>query len=224
MRWLLTYPEDGPSVSFYLQWVKRAGVEPHLLSSDYADPGPLVAFDALLLPGGGDVDPSRYGAVAHPKTSDVLPHRDALEARLVAEFLEAGKPVFGICRGLQMLNVVLGGALLQHVPDILAADGAEVHAARGYDARHGLQPDLATRLGAVLNGTSETNSSHHQCIDPARLGRGLHVAARSPAGVIEAVEDLSGGRRIAAVQWHPERLPANHPASERLAHFLCALV
>ena len=213
MRWLLTYPEDGPSVSFYERWVRATGAEPALVSPAYDHPGDLGLFAALLLAGGGDVDPARYGAaLRHPRTGGVQAVRDAFELQLIAEFRALGKPVFGICRGAQILNVALGGGLLQHVPDHLDPEAERHHERDSYDVRHALRGEPATLLGRALAGTRETNSAHHQAVDPARLGQGLRIAAWSGAGLVEAIE----GPRCFAVQWHPERLPLDHPASASL--------
>lgn len=221
MKWLLTYPEDGPSVAFYKRFVRDGcRADPILIDQTYSDPGDLSEFDALLLSGGGDIHPSRYGDTQiHPNVYGVIPRRDELEFRLIRAFIDTRRPIFGICRGIQILNVFLGGGLIQHVPDFIA-ESEERHIKPKddeYDAMHGLAVVESTRLGAALKGVDETNSAHHQAIDPNRLGNGLVIAARSPLGIIEAVESTDPGLRISAVQWHPERLPLEHPASIRLA-------
>lgn len=212
MKWLLSYPEDGPSVTYYQRWVRACGAEPVLLDAHYTHPGAPDGFAALLLSGGGDVDPARYGQQPHARTYGVLPARDAVEEQLIGEFLARGRPVFGICRGAQILNVVRGGALLQHVPDRVDPEQERHSRQEAYDARHAVAVDAATRLGQALAGVTETNSAHHQAVDPDRLGRDLRIVARSGCGVVEAVE----GPGCSAVQWHPERLPLEHPASARL--------
>jgi gamma-glutamyl-gamma-aminobutyrate hydrolase PuuD len=218
MKWLVTYPEDGPSVPRYLNFVRLCGAEPVLLSERWEAPSELEPFDALLLSGGGDVDPARYGEAArHPATYDVVPKRDDMEARLIDAFLERRRPIFGICRGIQMLNVYFGGGLLQHVPDICAEETECHQQNEGYDATHALNVDSLTRLGRALADLRETNSAHHQAINPRRLGAGLRIVALSGAGIIEAVESDDPALRISAVQWHPERLPPDHPAAFRLA-------
>lgn len=216
MKWLLTYPEDGPSVAFYEQWVRAAGAEPVLVDRAYTHPGSLSGLSALLLAGGGDVDPARYGAIAHPCTGGISSARDDLEQALIGEFLARGRPVFGICRGAQILNVTLGGGLLQHVPEAVDPERERHRAERGYDARHAMQPDESTDLGRALRDVVESNSAHHQAVDPMRLGRGVRVAIRSGAGLVEGIEAPG----CSAVQWHPERLPPDHPASALLrAHW-----
>lgn len=216
MKWLLTYPEDGPSVAFYEQWVRAAGAQPVLVAHAYTHPGDLTDLAALLLAGGGDVDPALYGAAPHPRTGGISPARDALEQRLIQEFLALGRPVFGICRGVQILNVTLGGGLVQHVPDVVRPDLECHRQQKGYDSRHSVTADPSTALGRALQEAGESNSAHHQAVDPARLGRGVHIAIRSGAGLVEGIEAPG----CSAVQWHPERLPLDHPASVTLrAHW-----
>lgn len=220
MKWLVSYPEDGPSVAYYDRWVRAAGAEPTLLEDGFAHPGDPSSFAALLLSGGGDVDPALFGeTVRHARTYGVVAARDGLELRLIREFQELKRPIFGICRGIQILNVALGGGLWQHVPDHVEESRERHGRASGYDSMHGIVLDGQTRLGAALRGTLTTNSAHHQAVDPARMGRGLRVAARSSAGVIEAVESWEGSAPLLAVQWHPERLPLDHPASANVRAF-----
>jgi putative glutamine amidotransferase len=227
MKWFATYPEDGPSVAVYRNWVVGGDIDCEVSTSDFQLPRTLSDFDALLLAGGGDVAPSRYGDnTLHPKTYDVSERRDAFELALIAEFLAQNKPVFGICRGIQILSVALGGKLIQHIPDRLGMDNVdETHSKKGtYDSMHGVVFDAESGLGRVLYGVHEVNSAHHQAVDPAAVGTDLQVAARSPRGVIEAVESADPGKRIVAVQWHPERLATPNPASAVLRDYWKSLV
>ncbi len=153
----------------------------------------LDGLDGLLLAGGSDVDPARYGVTRGSRTGPPDSERDRLEAALVAEALERDLPVLAICRGLQLLNVALGGTLVQHVEGHQLPDG---------EAGHPVAIVPGSRLQEIL-GVEEysVNSRHHQCAD--RLAGGLEVAARAPDGVIEALE-LPGKSFVLAVQWHPE--------------------
>lgn len=224
MRWLLTFPEDAPSQANYVAWALRGGVHGDILSPADPLPASIDAYAALLLPGGGDVEPALYGAATvHPRVYGVNPAQDARELHLIQVFQAAQKPIFGICRGLQMLNVAFGGELIQHVPDRVPEVQERHRKQDSYDARHGLVWDTATRLGWRLSMAADTNSAHHQAINPDALGRGLQVAARSPGGIVEAVESFSGPAPVVAVQWHPERLPAEHSASRALLDFFCAI-
>lgn len=223
MKWLVTSPEDNESTPIYLAWLAGAGIAGEVVGS-VQDRHSARFFDGLLLAGGPDIAPDLYGdRSVHEKTYGVDPVRDALELALFHEFAQAGKPVFGICRGIQIMNVALGGGLIQHIPDALGGDPTESH--RGevrYSARHSLVPEQPTVLGSILAGVTEVNSSHHQAADPARLGRGFRVAARSGRGIIEAAELEGSGGRVSAVQWHPERLAPQDGASLTLVRHVQA--
>jgi putative glutamine amidotransferase len=226
MKWLVTYPENAPAVANYVGWMRTQGVEADLVSADFARPPDTVSHDALLLSGGGDVDPALYGdAGRHPETGDVAAARDRLELDLIGEFLGTGRPVFGICRGIQILNVAFGGRLIQHVPDFLAGRGEESHRKEGEgDAVHPIRIERSSRLGSTLRGVGQVNSSHHQAVHPQAVGRGLRVTALSGAGVIEALESFEHGAPMLAVQWHPERMERSDPASAALLRLMIDLV
>jgi len=224
VHWLLTYPENGPTLDNYRRWLARDGVETTCLDAAYSHPGDISRFDALLLPGGGDVDPARYHAPRHSDTDGILDARDRVELQLIAEFRAMRRPVFGICRGLQILNVACGGALIQHVPDRVAAASEEHSRPAGADAAHSVKQNLESRLGSVLREAGDVNSSHHQAADPERVGTGLRIAAWSGAGIVEAVESIDSSDRLSAVQWHPERMDAHHPASAVLRAHWCRIV
>lgn len=221
MTWLLIHPEDAPSRPVYLAWLARFGLAGEVIVPGSPAPSSVAAFDGLLLTGGGDIEPGSYGAEKHPATDDIDPRRDALERDLVGRFTDAGKPIFGICRGSQILNVIFGGALIQHVPDVLG--DREIHTKRGtYDSTHPVVFEAGTMIAESLRGVTEVNSSHHQAADPVRIGKGLRVAARSGAGIIEAIECHAFKAPILAVQWHPERMAPDHPASHRMFESLLA--
>ena len=148
--------------------------------------------DLLLLPGGGDVHPRFYGQQINGST-DIDEARDGRELALVDEFLRAGKPVVGICRGLQLLNVYFGGTLHQHIWGHAQVCGRDhlhvVHAAPGL-------------LRALYGARFTVNSAHHQAVET--LGEGLQVLACAPDGTVEAIAHKA--LPVFAVQWHPERL------------------
>jgi putative glutamine amidotransferase len=183
----------------YARSVLAAGGLPVHLPID-ADPRDYVGvLDGVVLTGGADIDPTRYG---HDNTaSDFEGVRDAFELGLLAEAVEARLPVLGICRGLQLLNVFAGGTLHQHVPE---------HARYDLDpsARaHGVQLDPATRLGRLYGRQITVNTLHHQTVD--RVGDGCVVAGRADDGTIEALE--LEGHDVLTVQWHPEMLDVFEP-------------
>ncbi len=224
MRWLATKPSVK---SDYSRWLRAGGITPEFLDPTNALPDALDAFDALLLTGGGDVDPALYGAERHPQTGEPNSNRDTLERQLIDRFLEIGRPVFGICRGIQLLNVAFGGQLIQHVPDWLATRGhgaAECHSPASGDAQHAIRFAAGRRLEQALRGTETVNSHHHQAVDPQHLGRHLRVAAWSGAGVVEAVEGVDLPAPVLAVQWHPERMAdGSAPAATALLNLMRSL-
>jgi putative glutamine amidotransferase len=224
MKWLVTSSRNPRAWPNYERWLSAGGVDWVIAGS--ADGDSPAEFHALLLSGGGDVHPRRYGALAvHPATCNIDERRDEREFALVSTFLLARKPVFGICRGLQVINTALGGRLIQHVPHAVAGGASEQHEGRdGRDAVHPIRWNGSARMSRRLGSTADVNSSHHQAIDPGALAASLAVAAVSPGGIIEAIESLDGSARIVAVQWHPERLDFSHPGSGRLLDYLKSMV
>lgn len=164
----------------------------------------LDRLDGLVLAGGADVDPRRYGAPPHPATGTPREDRDAFEIALVHAALERGMPLLGICRGAQILNVTLGGTLHQHLPELLGSTRYQPGPA--VFGREPVRVEPGTRLARLLGSRAEVPVYHHQAID--RLAEGLRVCARSDDGVVEAVE-LPGEAFVLAVQWHPEEDPAD---------------
>jgi gamma-glutamyl-gamma-aminobutyrate hydrolase PuuD len=184
----------------YVEQVVQAGGQPVVLPPA-GNPSALIdRLDALVVTGGGDLDPSRYGAGSHARTGYVRDFRDEAELGLARCALDRGLPYLGICRGLQVLNVVLGGTLHQHVPDLV---GGNRHALRpGLYNRFPVRVAAGSRLAKALGKEAVTVPHyHHQAID--RLGTGLIPTAWSDDGLIEAAE-LDGHPFALGVQWHPE--------------------
>ncbi|MFI6989072.1 gamma-glutamyl-gamma-aminobutyrate hydrolase family protein [Nonomuraea wenchangensis] len=184
----------------YVEQVVRAGGQPVVLPPAGEPAGALRGLDGLVLAGGGDIDPARYGARAHERTGYVRGFRDGAEFALLARALDAGLPYLGVCRGLQVLNVALGGTLHQHLPDVAGHTG---HApGPGVFGHLPVTPVPGSRLAKVL-GTEPVTVPHyhHQAVD--RLAPGLAVSATAGDGTVEAVE-LEGAAFVMAVQWHPE--------------------
>ena len=208
----------------YIEAVARHGAEAILLhaglgSANRSDA--LATMDGLLLAGGPDIDPGRYGRRSLPSDS-VEVDRDALEAEAWAAAAERALPVVGVCRGLQAINVFSGGTLIQHV------DGHSGPAwGRGPAATHPLRVEPGTRLARILfptnvrGGVVQVNSYHHQAVGPADLAPGLVPNARAASKAGELIEGLEtrDGRFVLGVQCHPERSESTPKAFERLFAF-----
>jgi putative glutamine amidotransferase len=177
----------------------------------------VAALDALVLSGGADVEPARYGAVPHPRTARCRPDRDRWEIALLEAALERDLPVLGICRGAQLLNVALGGTLRQHVPDDVGHEG-HGPAADGYGAV-AAELDPAALPGRVLGPSVEVSCHHHQSVDA--LGRGVTVTGRAADGTVEAIE-VPLRPFVCGVQWHPETGPPGAGRDLRLFEALVA--
>ena len=203
----------------YLEALERAGADPLPLDERAAPDARAAAFaamDGLLMSGGADIDPARYGESADG-ARDVEPGRDALEDEAFRAAYDAGVPVLGICRGLQAINVFAGGSLVQHL---------EGHESMSYPSpavtRHRLDLSAGSRLELILDGSAnlEVNSYHHQAITPDRLAPGLRISATAAhpgiGELVEAVETTDPDRWLIGVQCHPERTESSPPVFERL--------
>jgi putative glutamine amidotransferase len=196
----------------YIQTLVQAGAIPWMIPLvDTATlRGVFDAVDGLFLPGGADIDPASYGRGPHPLCDRTDPERDRVELAMARWAIAEGKPVLGVCRGMQLINVAAGGTLYQDLAEQMP--GAIKHdyfpfMGRGF-ARdffaHSVQVAPGTRLARLVGaGALKVNSMHHQGVKT--LGRGLRPTAVSPDGLVEAVE-LDGDAYALAVQWHPEAL------------------
>ncbi|MER5430433.1 gamma-glutamyl-gamma-aminobutyrate hydrolase family protein [Streptomyces sp. NPDC002588] len=180
----------------YPRLVQRAGGLAAMLPPDAPEhaAAAVARLDGLVVAGGPDVEPVRYGAEPDPRTGPPARERDAWELALIDAALSAGLPLLGICRGMQLLNVALGGTLTQHI------DGhAEVV---GVFGRHPVKPVPGTRYAAAVPEEATVPTYHHQAVD--RLGAGLVPSAYAEDGTVEAVEPHSADGWVLGVQWHPE--------------------
>ncbi|HSC28811.1 MAG TPA: gamma-glutamyl-gamma-aminobutyrate hydrolase family protein [Vicinamibacterales bacterium] len=191
----------------YVAAVEQAGAAVRVIDVS-ASPRQIVAeIDALLLTGGGDVDPVLYGAERHPSTEDAEPGRDELEIDLARRAMAADLPILAICRGAQVLNVASGGTLLQHIPADVPSPLEHTIRTPGDARAHEVRVEPGSQLRQALGGavtpsnTCAVNSRHHQAV--ARLGAQLAVSATAPDGVVEGIEK-PGARFCLGVQWHPE--------------------
>lgn len=201
----------------YFEGVRRAGGQPIALDETTPEAGRAAAFaqmDGLLLSGGADLAPAYYGEAAYP-TTVAEPHRDRLEEAAFRAAETRRVPVFGICRGMQAINVFRGGSLVQDVRG---------HTSPAYPASeahlHSMTIEPQSRLAEILGETTASvNTYHHQAVRAANLGDGLRIVGTSPeedGDLVEAVEDAQPGRWLIGLQSHPERTEFTPPEFERL--------
>lgn len=190
----------GEAIERYWQRLRDAGLEP----VDLHDGGSsLHGLRGLVLTGGVDIDPSHYGDERHEKVRRTDPDRDEFEIGLLDHALRQDLPVLAICRGHQLVNVALGGSLLQHIESGLhVAD----YRTEGYPSRsHGVELTPGGRLTEWLGDSRvKVNSRHHQAVTPDRLASGVIATALSDDGLVEAMESATHAWLV-GVQWHPER-------------------
>ena len=201
----------------YVAAMRRAGARTVLLPPNQPATAEelLERFDGLLLAGGGDIEPARYGSGDHPSQYGTDPDRDELELELARAAVRLGLPTLGICRGVQLLNVAFGGTLVQHLPE---RPGLVEHHNQAKQTMHGLRVAPGSRLAAVLGRVeAEGLSHHHQALD--RIGEGFRPVAWAPDGLVEGIERDTGW--TLGVLWHPESTAHADPAQHEL---LCAFV
>jgi putative glutamine amidotransferase len=211
------YPERAYTNAAYIDAVQQAGGVPVLLPPQLtgaARDALWSQLNALVLTGGGDVDPARYGQPRHATVSEVSAARDDLEIDVTRRALAEDVPLLAICRGIQVLNVALGGTLIQ---DISATRGSLIQHSQTeprHAATHAVKVDTGSRLADILGCLAlEVNSLHHQAIDVA--ADGLRVVAHAPDGVVEAAEVAQHPFAV-AVQWHPEELVGHDSGARNL--------
>lgn len=190
----------------YVDMTVRAGGIPVLLPPA-GNPAPelIDRLDGLVLTGGADLDPDRYGAAPHSATRGIRPDRDESEFELFRLARAAGLPVLAVCRGLQLVNVALGGTLLQHLPDVL--DHTEHSRSPGVFGVTTVQTVADSRVAAIIGPEMKAHCHHHQAIDT--LAPDLRATAHALDGTIEAVETPTGAYLV-GVQWHPEENSTDH--------------
>ena len=200
----------------YVEALQRAGADPVIMPPvplDETEAGErLGRFDGLLLVGGGDIDPACYGQEAAPEVAFVSPARDEFEIPLIRAAIDRGVPTLAICRGIQVLNVALGGTLHQHI-----SDREDLLEHRNADGSDGVLHEVRAQPGSKVMKAmgverAQTFSHHHQALD--ELGTGLIPVAWAEDGVLEAVELEAGW--ILGVQWHAEATAATDPTQQAL--------
>ncbi len=187
-------------LSEYPKGISAVGGLPVQLTRD-AEPADMISrLDGLVMTGGADPDPSLYGEDAHPELGEIEPGRDKWELGLIRAALDRRLPMLCVCRGAQLLNIALGGTLVQHL------DESDTHAlwtASRTDRCHTVQVSAGSRLSSLYGQNVATNSLHHQAV--GRPGSGVIVTGIAEDGVIEGFE-IEGRPEVLAVQWHPEML------------------
>ena len=212
------HPERAYVNSAYLNAIQQAGGVPVALPPQLSSASLerlMRGLDGLLLTGGGDMDPALFGEAPHPTLYDVAPARDNVETAAVHAALSRRLPILAICRGMQVLNVALGGSLYQ---DVDTDPGTEVRhsqeAPRG-EPSHKVSIRTGSRLADTLGAEHiEVNSMHHQAVKA--LGAGLEAVAWAPDGLVEGVEHRDRSRLVLGVQWHPEELAGESEPARRL--------
>lgn len=209
--------------SHYVEALRMAGAVPWLIPLLPHDSGTMQEIfdrlDGVFLTGGVDVDPSQYGELKHPLCGTTDPDRDAIELQLLEHAMATKMPVLAVCRGIQILNVAMGGTLYQdvsaQVPATFKHDYFPTsHSPNRAYLAHEIAVKAKTRLGQILGeAIVPVNSMHHQAIKT--LGHGLTTNAIAPDGIIEGVEGTNG-QFLIGVQWHPEELTTSQPGMRRL--------
>ncbi len=194
--------ENDPS-NKYIKAVKEFGGIPRTLYPGISE-FELDDIDGLLLTGGGDIHPDNFDAEWHPTLKYVKPDRDALEIPLCQEGIAADLPIFGICRGIQVMSIAMGGSLYQDIPSEFPQETSCQSQVNDVDSRHTIEIVAGSRLNRITGKhTDEVNSAHHQAVKDK--GEGFEVTARTEEGIIEAMENTSK-RFVLGVQYHPERM------------------
>lgn len=223
-------PDKADARKKYRDAVIAAGGEPVLIDGTGPNtvPETLAGFDGLLLPGGTDVDPAAYGGRPHPAVDVAHPRRDAFELEAARVAKRSGLPTLAICRGMQVVNVALGGTLFEDIPDQYEApNGLRLRHQQTPDfARHDTTHEVDIRQGSMLAGIAgasaiRVNSLHHQAV--RRVAYGLEPVAHARDGIVEAFELRSEHPFFVGVQWHPEELVGTDgPSRELFSSFVAS--
>ncbi len=214
-RWASWDTEAAIIQKKYLDTVELADARPILLpplDSDLANEANhdeiseavrevIDIVDGVVLIGGGDVDSSIYGQEPNPYSYGVSPKRDAWEISLTKACIEMDKPLLGICRGMQIINIALGGTLDQHIPDLVNTSNHSPGS--GLFGEIEVHFEMRSKMDEVFGKSALVQCRHHQAVSD--LGKGLSVTGRSDDGVIHSIEGNEGLRYLAGVQWHPEQ-------------------
>lgn len=220
MEIMIAVPQMGNDLfrkymkSKYTKSLERAGAKVRWIELDdlHAAVQDALSCDGLLLPGGADISPTMYGQTPIPQCGKPNVLRDKVEPAILNAFLETGKPIFAICRGTQLLNVVRGGTLTQDIKDTQTYKHMDF-----FSRARSIHPVEITKdsllFDIVKSENIDVNSMHHQVID--QVGNGFRVTAKSADGYIEAIE-LEGNPFCMGVQWHPEHMSQKSEMQRKL--------
>ncbi len=198
----------------YVDAVRRAGGVPLLITpGEESWQSVLELVNGFILTGGGDIEPSRYNGKRHETNYGVDQERDALELAMARRLIDSGLPTLGICRGAQVLNVVEGGTLIEHIPDEVGA-GILHRAPPREPIAHKIRLKPSSRLMQIVECEEfEVTSWHHQA--PRRVANSFEIVATAADGIVEAIE-MPKHPWLVAVQWHPELTAASDPLQQKL--------
>jgi putative glutamine amidotransferase len=197
----------------YLDAIADAGGCPIILPPQ-ADPVILQSLAGLVIPGGNDIDAAEFGEANHPTVEPIAPPRYHAE-RALLNAIDPKMPVLGICYGCQLINVAMGGTMIQHVPDVVGHELDKVGTLQSYDV------EPTSKLGEIAGTKQSGQSWHHQTIK--EIGRELKITARNEDGLVEAIESTSRPWLI-GVQWHPERTPDREDSRKLFTAFIEAAI
>lgn len=207
----------------YINALKAVKADSYICSFENDTDEAAYIFDGLLVTGGGDVNPSLYNAACDPATRADPDFVDSADIALINSFLKANKPIFGICRGIQIINVALGGTLIQDLNtcgkgfvENYHYQSKQIPAVEMGKTAHGAIFTPGSILYSIFGARYSVNSYHHQAVD--RIADGLDATCYSDDGIIEGFEDLD--RKLLAVQWHPERLIHDEKHLELFRRFI----
>lgn len=218
---------DGLRVAYVLQGfidgLVRAGAVPLILplADESIVPHYVNQVDAILLAGGQDIAPYLYNEEPHQKIGEFMPERDGFESAITKEAWDQNKPILGICRGMQLLNVLFGGTLYQDLSDF-DSPLQHLQTSKEYIGTHSVDLSKGSWLSGVFGENYRVNSYHHQAIK--KLAKDFRAVARSKDGLIEGIEHEDPTRKVFGVQWHPEMMVDHDPIMQSLFDAFVQLV
>lgn len=213
-HWLTYTPKN------FVTHIQEAGGIPLLIPIGIIEDAKayISRIDKLLLAGGHDVSPQHYGETLHPLIQGTHPERDAFELALIKEAVAQKKPIFGVCRGMQLINVAFGGSLYQDLSLMENPHLKHVQLPTPFRfATHDVTLNADSQLGKLLGTTYPVNSFHHQAVK--EIAKDFQVIATAPDGVVEAIESHAFGAPILGIQWHPELAAQTRPSEQAIFAF-----